>query len=70
MVADVILPVFPPKQAALVGLSEVDKAAGSVMVTDAVAVHKSKSVTVMVYVPALNPVADALEPPEGVQAYT
>jgi hypothetical protein len=68
-VVDVILPVLAPKQATFMEAKEVDSTAGSVIVTEAVAVHKSKSVTVMVYVPALKPVAVVFDPPDGVQAY-
>jgi len=46
-----------------------DKAAGWVMVAEAVAVHPLLSVTVAVYVPAVKPVAVAFVCAEGVHAY-
>ena len=53
-------PVFPPKHAT--GVVEVESeiaAAGCVMVADVVAVHKFASLTVTVYVPAINPVGSS-----------
>ena len=54
----VAVPVAPPKHATSTWLVvTVSAAAGCVIVTFAVAVHRLASVTVTVYVPAISPVA-------------
>jgi hypothetical protein len=55
-------------QVAVVVVVDKVSAGGWVMVAVAVAVHPLASFTVIVYVPADNPVAVAEVPPEGVHA--
>jgi hypothetical protein len=66
-----MLPLFPALQVsfAVIVNPTAKGAAGSVIVVDADAVHPSLSIIFNVYVPAVNPLAVPMLPPEGLQLY-